>query len=86
MGETSDRVKTRAKDMAQDGVEEAAAAAGRTFDAVKDEAKAQGLTPEDAVDAAGSISDRVKKVAGKGRAKLKEEIGAAESPTPREGI
>jgi hypothetical protein len=77
MGDASDRVKAQAKGMVQDGVIETAAVVERTFEAVKEEAKEQGLTTADAASAAETVTERVKKVAEKGKAKLREEIGAA---------
>jgi hypothetical protein len=76
MGEASDRVKDQAKTLAEQGINEAAAVAERTYDAVKEEAQEQGLTTADASNIVGSVTERVKKVAEKGKAKLKEEIAA----------
>ncbi len=81
MGEASDRVKDQATNLAEQGINEAAAAAGRTYDAVKEEAQEQGLTTEDAANITGSVTERVKKVAEKAKAKLKEEVAPTKSGT-----
>lgn len=79
MGEASDRMKEEAKGMARRGFEQTVDTAERTYDAMRDEAEAQGLTPGDATDAADDIAERVRHVAEKGREKLAEEVGAGDS-------
>ncbi|MFC5067238.1 DUF3618 domain-containing protein [Flaviflagellibacter deserti] len=79
MGEASDRVKQQARDLADQGYEQAAAIAENTYEQVVDEAKAQGLTTSDAKDAVGGLGDRVRAVAERGKEALRGEIGAAEN-------
>ncbi len=84
MGEASDRVKHQARELAEQGYEQAAAIAENTYEQVRDEAKAQGLTTEDAKDAVGGLGDRVKAVAERGKEALREEIGAAEKAAEKQ--
>lgn len=77
MGEYSDSAKRQARRMAQEGAQRAAGAAQRTFEAVQDEAEAQGLTAEGAQDAAETLGDKVGKVVERGREQVREEVGAA---------
>src|SRR5690606_2374711 len=76
MGEASDRAREQAREMASRKADEAAEAVGRTADAVRAEAKAQGLTPGDAREATQDLGDRVRKVAQAGAEKAKQEAEA----------
>ena len=69
VGDAADRVKAQAKDFASEQVDNVTEIAKRTFDAVKEEAVAQGLTPEAAKDGAAAIGDKLKTVAKAARKK-----------------
>jgi hypothetical protein len=62
-GEAADRVKAQVKDFASTAVDKVKETAERTFEAVKDEAAAQGLTPQAARDGAAAIGAKVKTAA-----------------------
>jgi hypothetical protein len=63
VGETADKVTARVKDLASTQFEQVAETAGRTFEAVKEEAAAQGLTPQGAKEGAAALGDKIKTVA-----------------------
>jgi DNA-binding protein YbaB len=79
MGEQADRLKAQAAELAHEGYERAASAVQHTFDEVKSEAEAQGLTTQDAKGAVGSLGDRVKAVYEKGKETLADEVQAGAS-------
>ena len=85
LGETSDRVKERAREYAAAGTEQAVEAVVRTGEAIRDEAEAQGLTPGAAQDAARDVADRSKEVARAGAEKIRQELDsvAGENTTTR---
>jgi hypothetical protein len=62
-GKTADGVIAQAKDVASATVDKVTAAAGRTFEAVKDEAAVQGLSLQGAKEGAAAIGGKVKSVA-----------------------
>ena len=69
VGETAERVTDQLKEMATTQVDRATAAAGRTLEAIKDEAQAQGLTAAAAKEGAAAIGKKVKNVAAAARSK-----------------
>lgn len=62
-GDTADGVVARVKDVASSTADRLGAAASRTLEAVKDEAREQGLTVQAAKDGAATIGAKVKSVA-----------------------
>jgi hypothetical protein len=62
-GDAAGKVTAQAKEFASAQVDRVSAAAERTLDAVKDEAAAQGLTPQAAKDAAVAVGEKLKIVA-----------------------
>ena len=68
-GDAADRVTAQVKDFASEQVDRVTETAKRTLDAVKEEAVAQGLTPEAAKDGAAAIGEKVKTVAKAARRK-----------------
>ena len=69
VGDAADRVKDQVKDFASEQVDNVTEMAKRTFDAVKKEAVAQGLTPEAAKEGATAIGEKLKTVAKAARRK-----------------
>jgi hypothetical protein len=69
VGDAADRVKEQVKDFASEQVDNVTEIAERTLHAVKEEAAAQGLTPEAAKDGVVAISDKLKTVAKAARPK-----------------
>lgn len=63
MGDTRDRLKRRAASAGRDQMERAGAAAGAAYDAARDEAEHQGLTPEGGRSAVEAARDKVERVA-----------------------
>jgi hypothetical protein len=74
-GDTADRVTAQVKEFASEQVDRVTDTAKRTFDAVKQEAGAQGLTPAAAKDGAAAIGDKLKTVAQAARPGSKPEGG-----------
>jgi hypothetical protein len=68
-GDAADSVTAQVKDFASEQVDRVTETAKRTLDAVKQEAVAQGLTPEVAKDSAAAIGEKVKTVAKAARRK-----------------
>jgi hypothetical protein len=66
-GDTADRVTAQVKEFASEQIDRVTETAKRTLDAVKEEAAAQGLTPEAAKDGAVAIGEKVKTVANAAR-------------------
>ena len=62
-GEAADRVKAQVKDIASDQVDRVTETAKRTFEAVKDEAAAQGLTGQAVKESAAAVGEKLKVVA-----------------------
>jgi phage-related protein len=62
-GEAAEKVTAQVKEFATAQVDRVSAAAERTLEAVKDEAAAQGLTPQAAKDAAVAVGAKLKTVA-----------------------
>jgi hypothetical protein len=62
-GDAADRVKAQVKDFASTTVDKVKETAERTFEAVKEEAAAQGLTPQAAREGAAAIGAKLKTVA-----------------------
>jgi hypothetical protein len=62
-GDAAEKVTAQVKEFATAQVDRVSAAAERTLEAVKDEAAAQGLTPQDAKDAAVAVGEKLKTVA-----------------------
>ena len=56
-GDTADRVTEQVKDFASEQMDRVSETAKRTFEAVKDEAATQGLTPQAAKDGATALGD-----------------------------
>jgi hypothetical protein len=63
VGETADRVKSQVADLASTTVDKVTETAERTLEAVKQEAAAQGLTPEAARAGAAAVGAKLKTVA-----------------------
>jgi Protein of unknown function (DUF3618) len=76
MGRTGDRLQRRDAEAGREGLAKARAAAGAAYDAAREEAEAQGLTPEAARDAARSTADKVGKVASAARSAAEEEVSS----------
>lgn len=70
-GEAADRVKAQVKEIASDQVDRVTETATRTFEAVKDEAVAQGLTGQAAKESAAAVGEKLKVVAQAARGKSK---------------
>jgi len=70
-GDAADRLTAQAKELASEQVERVTETAKRTFEAVKQEAAAQGLTPAAAKDGAASVGEKLKTVAQAARGKSK---------------
>jgi ElaB/YqjD/DUF883 family membrane-anchored ribosome-binding protein len=81
MGKTGDRLQRRAAEAGREGLAKARAAAGAAYDAARDEAEAQGLTPEAAREAARSTADKVGKVASAARSAAEEEVSPGLGPS-----
>jgi hypothetical protein len=62
-GDAADRVTKQLKDFTSEQVDRVAATAKRTVDVVKEEAIAQGLTPQAAKDGAAAVVEKLKRVA-----------------------
>jgi hypothetical protein len=62
-GDAAQKLTAQAKDLASAQVERVAAAAERTLEAVKDEAAAQGLTPQAAKEGVAAVGEKIKSVA-----------------------
>jgi hypothetical protein len=62
-GDAAQKLTAQAKDLASAQVERVAAAAERTLEAVKDEAAAQGLTPQAAKEGIAVVGEKMKSVA-----------------------
>jgi ElaB/YqjD/DUF883 family membrane-anchored ribosome-binding protein len=73
MGETGEAVRDRAGSFASEQFEAVTEAARATARDVTKEAKAQGLTPEEAMEATGSIGDKLAAVGDKAADSLKRE-------------
>jgi len=73
MGSTSDAVKKQATDMAGEQAHKISTAAGAIADDVANEAAAQGLTGETALQGASSLAGKVAAVADKAGASIKQE-------------
>jgi hypothetical protein len=69
MGETAEGVRAKAKEVVAETADKVTAAAERSYQAVKDEAAAQGLTPQAAKDGATAIKGKLKSVAKAARAR-----------------
>jgi hypothetical protein len=69
IGDTADKVKTQVQDLAAEQADKLSSAARRAFDAVKEEAQAQGLTPAAAREGVAALGEKVKSVAGKATTK-----------------
>jgi hypothetical protein len=69
VGDAAERVKDQVKDFASEQVDNVTETAKRTFDAVKEEVVAQGLTPEAAKEGATAIGEKLKTVAKAARRK-----------------
>jgi hypothetical protein len=63
MGDTRDRLKRRATEAGREQLDKAGAAAGAAYDAARDEAERQGLTPEDGRSAVEAARQKVERVA-----------------------
>jgi hypothetical protein len=73
MGDTRDRLKRRAVDAGREQMDKASAAAGAAYDAARDEAERQGLTPEDGRSAVEAARQKVERVAEAASSAGKEE-------------
>jgi 23S rRNA maturation mini-RNase III len=66
-GDAAGKVTAQVKEFASAQVDKVSEIAGRTLEAVKDEAAAQGLTAQGAKDAAAAVGDKLKTVAKRAR-------------------
>jgi hypothetical protein len=66
-GDAAGNVIAQVKELASAQVDKVSEIAGRTLEAVKDEAAAQGLTAQGAKDAAAAVGDKLKTVAKRAR-------------------
>jgi Protein of unknown function (DUF3618) len=73
MGDTRDRLKHRAADLGREQMERAQAAAGAAYDAAREEADRQGLTPEGGRSAVEEARHKVERVAEAASSAGKEE-------------
>ena len=64
LGETSDFVKQKASEIAAEKARDAVDLGERVVDAVADEARQQGLTPQDLKSTASEIAEKASRVAG----------------------
>jgi hypothetical protein len=62
-GDAAEKVTEQAKEFATAQVDRVAATAERTLEAVKDEAAAQGLTPQAAKEGVAAVGEKIKTVA-----------------------
>jgi Protein of unknown function (DUF3618) len=80
MGKASDRLQRKAAEAGREQLVKAREAAGAAYDAAREEAEAQGLTPdaarEAAREAARSTADKVGKVASAARTAAEEQISS----------
>jgi hypothetical protein len=76
MGKASDRLQRRAAEAGREQLAKVREAAGAAYDAARDEAEAQGLTPEAAREAARSTADKVGKVASAARSAAEEQVSS----------
>jgi hypothetical protein len=73
VGDTADRVQAQAKEFVSEQADRVTETAKRTFEAVKQEAAAQGLTPEAAKEGATAIGEKLKTVSQAARGRSKAE-------------
>ena len=71
VGDAADRVKLQVADIASTTVDRVTETAERTFEAVKQEAAAQGLTPQAAREGAAAVGAKLKTVAKTARGQAK---------------
>jgi hypothetical protein len=64
MGDASDAVQNRARDLAAQGLDAAKAVASAAYDGAAERARKEGLTPDDLHEAAQDLGDKIRKVAG----------------------
>jgi hypothetical protein len=64
LGETSDFVKEKASEIVTEKARDTMDLGGKVLDAVVDEARQQGLTPQDLKSAAGEMAEKASRVAG----------------------
>lgn len=79
LGETSDRVKGHAADLAQEQYDQARSAVSRTAEKVARDAEAEGLTGQTLRSAAEEVGARVRNVASGAAETLKSEAGMSKS-------
>jgi len=77
MGDASARTRRRASDALDEGYARFEDAAQSTFEDVRSEAQAQGLTPEGMENAAADIGERVRKVADTARTSVEDRMGSS---------
>lgn len=75
MGKASARARRRASDALDEGYDRFEDAAQSTFEEVRSEAQAQGLTRQGVEDAAADLGERVRKVADTAKTSVEERIG-----------
>jgi hypothetical protein len=73
LGETSDRLKTRAREMAEEQFHRAQGVAERAYEAARDEAREQGMSPEGGREAAAEVGRKARAVADRAREAAREE-------------
>jgi GNAT superfamily N-acetyltransferase len=73
LGETSYGLKTRAREMAEEQFHRAQGVAERAYEAARDEAREQGMSPEGGREAAAEVGRKARAVADRAREAAREE-------------
>jgi hypothetical protein len=76
VGETSDRFKRRAREMAEEQFERARTVAERAYEAARDEAAEQGISPEGGREAAAEVGRKARAVADRAKEAARAEWNA----------
>jgi hypothetical protein len=76
VGETSDRFKRRAREMAEEQFHRARTVAERAYEAAGDEAREQGISPEGGREAAAEVGRKARAVADRAKEAAREEWNA----------
>jgi hypothetical protein len=79
VGETSERFKRRAREMAEEQLHRARTVAERAYEAARDEAGEQGLSPEGGREAAAEVGRQARAVADKAKEAARQEWNAETS-------
>jgi hypothetical protein len=76
VGETSDRFKRRAREMAEEQFHRARTVAEHAYEAARDEAREQGISPEGGREAAAEVGRKARAVADRAKEAAREEWNA----------